>query len=251
MIDFHCHLDLYPNPHEVAKRCEEKGLYVLSVTTTPSAWKVTSALERGRIRTALGLHPQLAHERISELDLFDQLIGGTRYVGEIGLDGAPEFRKSWDKQLTVFDHVLSTCTNAGGRVLSIHSRRAADAVLDRLASYTDAGIPVLHWFTGSPAELDRADRLGCWFSVGPAMLRSARGRELASRMPRDRVLTESDGPFAQLDRRPLFPWDVAATLAALSEIWHADEDAVRATLLNNLESLIRQAFGIRADSAGS
>jgi TatD DNase family protein len=251
MIDFHCHLDLYPNPHEVARRCEEKGLFVLSVTTTPSAWKGTLALERGRIRTALGLHPQLAHERMSELDLFDQLIGGTRYVGEIGLDGAPEFQKSWDEQLTVFDHVLSSCTKAGGRILSIHSRRAAATVLDRLASYSDAGIPVLHWFTGSPAELDRADRAGCWFSVGPAMLRSERGRELVSRMPRDRVLTESDGPFAQIDQRSLFPWDVATTLAALSKIWLADKDTVRATLLSNLECLIRQASGESADSPSS
>lgn len=41
--------------------------------------------------------------------------------------------------------------------------------------------------------------MGCWFSVGPAMLQGARGTELVARMPRDRVLTESDGPFARLE----------------------------------------------------
>ena len=46
MIDFHCHLDLYPNPREVAKECAKRGLYVLSVTTTPSAWEGTSAVLR-------------------------------------------------------------------------------------------------------------------------------------------------------------------------------------------------------------
>jgi hypothetical protein len=30
-------------------------------------------------------------------------------------------------------------------------------------------------------------------------------------MPRDRMLTESDGAFAQVEGRPLFPWDVAKT----------------------------------------
>src|ERR1035437_8151628 len=60
----------------------------------PSAWQGTSALAAPtkRIRTALGLHPQLAHERMNELPLFDSYLPETRYVGEIGLDGAPEFR---------------------------------------------------------------------------------------------------------------------------------------------------------------
>ena len=43
-----------------------------------------------RIRVALGLHPQLAHERRTEIDLFDSLLQNSRYVGEIGLDGGPE-----------------------------------------------------------------------------------------------------------------------------------------------------------------
>ena len=78
--------------------------------------------------------------------------------------------------------------------------RASGAVLDRLQAYRDAGIPVLHWFSGPRRDLECAIELGCWFSVGPAMLRSRTGRALAALMPRDRVLTESDGPFAQEGR---------------------------------------------------
>ncbi|WP_420230172.1 TatD family hydrolase [Psychrobacter sp. ER1] len=60
-IDMHCHLDLYQNPFEVAKECDDKGIYLLSVTTTPKAWEGTKLLAHGssRIRTALGLHPNL------------------------------------------------------------------------------------------------------------------------------------------------------------------------------------------------
>ena len=73
MIDFHCHLDLFPNPAGLVEECERRSLYVLSVTTTPSAFLGTRELSSGsrRIRTALGLHPQLAHERKGELPLFD------------------------------------------------------------------------------------------------------------------------------------------------------------------------------------
>lgn len=237
MIDFHCHLDLYPDPSAVSQTCADRGLYVLSVTTTPSAWHGTSALEKGRIRTALGLHPQLAHERKTELALFDSLLGQTRYVGEIGLDGAPEFRASWEDQLTVFKHVLRTCSNAGGRIMSIHSRRASKAVLENLETYPDAGIPVLHWFSGSTRDLARAIDLGCWFSVGPAMLASKRGRELTTRIPQDRILTESDGPFAQLGGRAIMPWEVDKAVTALSEIWGSTLPDTKSMLRDNLRTL--------------
>jgi TatD DNase family protein len=159
-------------------QCVKRGLYILSVTTTPSAWKGTSALANHteRIRTALGLHPQLAHERQSELPLFDSLLSETRYIGEIGLDGDPHFRRHWDSQITVFEHVLLKCREAGGRIMSIHSRRASGPVLDYIEKFPDAGIPILHWFSGSFRDLDRAINLGCWFSVGPAMLASENGR---------------------------------------------------------------------------
>jgi TatD DNase family protein len=146
VIDFHCHLDLYPDPVHVADECRRRGLYILSVTTTPSAWSGTYALSRqgDRIRTALGLHSQLAHERHNELPLFDALLSQTNYVGEVGLDGAPDFRAHSDLQLKIFNHVLTACHEAGGRIMSIHSRRAVREVLDSLARHPEAGTPILH-----------------------------------------------------------------------------------------------------------
>ena len=240
MIDFHCHLDLFPDPGQVANRCQEEGIYVLSVTTTPSAWRGTRKLERNRIRTALGLHPQLAHERRTELDLFDELLAETRYVGEVGLDGSPAFRAYWDDQLRVFDHVLDSCAEAGGRILSIHSRRAARAVIDRLETVPEAGIFVLHWFSGSPRQLSRAVALGCWFSVGPAMLAGENGRKLAMQLPRDRVLTESDGPFAQICNRAAMPWDAAVAERELAQMWGLGTEHMAVVLNENLRRLISQ-----------
>ena len=127
MIDLHCHIDLFPDPHEVVRTCVSRSVFVLSVTTTPMAWEQTSRLtaDHERMPTALGLHPQLAGQRHTELDLFDGLIGDTAWLGEIGLDGAPDFRGTWDAQVLVFDHILQSAARAGGRVMSIHIRRAA------------------------------------------------------------------------------------------------------------------------------
>lgn len=202
-----------------------------------SAWEGTAALSRGRIRTALGLHPQLAHERRSELALFDKLLPNTRYVGEIGLDGAPESRPHWKDQLDVFDHILVSCAKIGGRIMSIHSRRASKAVLDCLDAHPNAGVPVLHWFSGSVRDLERAIELGCWFSVGPAMLKSDKGRSLTAKMPRDRVLTESDGPFAQLDGRAALPWDVEQAAIGLACLWSNSTQEAQMILDNNLRQL--------------
>src|ERR1700693_5301866 len=103
--------------------------------------------------------------------------------------------------MAVFEHILAKCNELGGRVMSVHSRYAAGEVLDCLERYPDAGTAVLHWFSGSTRNLGRANELGCWFSVGPAMLRSRKGRDLAVQMPRERILTESDGPFANVEGR--------------------------------------------------
>ncbi len=241
VIDFHCHLDLYPKPHLVARECVDRELYVLSVTTTPSAWSGTSALAGGsaRIFTGLGLHPQLAHERKSEMPVFEQLLPETRYVGEVGLDGAPEYARYWPDQISVFTRVLDACSKAGGRVLSIHSRRAATAVLDVLEANRGAGTPILHWFSGSQRELIRAVEMGCWFSVGPGMLAGGKGRALVAQMPRDRVLTETDGPFAQIDGRPALPWEVDGALVALAELWDEPSPSLREKLDDNLWRLVR------------
>ena len=243
MIDLHCHLDLYPDPVAVTAKCRDLGLYVLSVTTTPSAFDGTRALAKDapRIRTGLGFHPQLAQERRGELPLFEKLLSLTPYVGEIGLDGAPEYRPFWDDQVAVFDRALAVCQAAGGRILSLHSRRAATQVLDALERFPGAGTAVLHWFSGSPRELGRAAAAGCWFSVGPAMLASAKGRALAAAMPRDRILTETDGPFAQVDGTAALPWDCQLAVARLSELWGLQPGDTKERLDENLRRLTAAA----------
>jgi TatD DNase family protein len=240
MIDFHCHLDLYPKPKEVVSECIRRDLYVLSVTTTPSAWKGTSQLlaDARPIRIALGLHPELAAERKSELDLFDALLHETRYVGEVGLDGTPAFRRFWSDQTYVFEHILSACEAAGGRIISIHSKRAVSEVLERLETFRDAGVPVLHWYSGTQSDLHQAIDLGCWFSVGPGMIAGEKGRALIARIPKHRVLTETDGPFCSLKGRRAYPWDVQAVMVALGEVWNVPQDEVAKILNDNLRRLV-------------
>jgi TatD DNase family protein len=70
------------------------------------------------------------------------------------------------------------------------------------------------------------------------MLTSKKGRELVSRMPKERILTESDGPFARLDGQSLVPWDVEKAIDALAEIWSSDRANAERLLNMNLRQLV-------------
>jgi TatD DNase family protein len=252
VIDFHCHLDLYPNPKEVIAEADQAGIYVLSVTTTPKAWRGTAGLAKGakRIRTALGLHPQIAHERLGELTLFEALGERTRFFGEVGLDGSPGHGCYAREQKLAFEHALRVAAQSGGKILTIHSRRAVDDVLATIARQPSAGPAILHWFSGTDRQLREAIAMGCWFSVGPAMLRSEKGRRLAMQMPRDRILTETDGPFAQAGGLPLRPVDSWRAVADLARLWAVDGARAGELLKSNLRSLLSlvpaPAHGARA-----
>ena len=239
LIDFHCHLDLYDNPQAVVSACGDSN-YILSVTTTPKAWFGTKRLAENhkRIQTALGLHPQIAHERYKELDLFDLLINETKYIGEIGLDGSSSLSAHQNIQSKVFKHILRKANSSSPKILTIHSLNAVGATLDGLDAYFHNGIPVLHWYTGSDKDLKRAIDRGCWFSINQRMLSSDRGRSLVSQIPKDRILTETDGPFITHKNQPIQPASVMPVIKRLGDLWQQPQEVVIAQIFENLKKLL-------------
>ena len=239
-IDLHCHLDLYNDPHAVAKACGDTKSYILSVTTTPKAWFGTDKLTRHskRIKTALGLHPQLAHERYEELELFDSLVSQTRYIGEIGLDGSPNFRNHWEMQKKVFSHILKKTNSGSAKILTIHSLRATKPVIELLGENFDNGIPVLHWFTGNLSELSEALKAGCWFSINERMLKTEKGRQLVRYIPKNMILTETDGPFIVKTGTPLLPGQVQTVINELADIWEVNPNEASAQIYENFKYLL-------------
>lgn len=242
LIDFHCHLDLYPDHVQSIADCERERVFTLAVTTTPKAWARNHELTKGTkyVRAALGLHPQLIGQRAQEIGLWEELLPQTRYVGEVGLDAGPRFYRSFEAQKAVFERVLTACARAGDKVLTIHSIRAAKTVLDMLEQHLPArrGTAVMHWFTGSQSEARRAVDLGCYFSVNHEMLASAKHAELVRTLPLDRLLTETDGPFTRSDDRPARPSDVNATVVQLAQLLGRPQNAVAELLLSNLRSIL-------------
>jgi len=241
LVDFHCHLDLYPDHAEAVARCEREGVFTLAVTTTPKAWPRNQELAAAtrHVRAALGLHPQLVAERGHEIALWRELLPRTRYVGEVGLDAGPRFYRSFDRQKEVFAEVLTSCAAASDKILTVHSVRATKIVLDMIEKYLPPprGRVVLHWFTGTAAEIRRAVDLGCYFSVNAEMLANE-NRAVANRtFPLGRVLTETDGPFTRTAGRPSQPIDVWQAVEGLASLHGLGAAEVGRRIGANLKTL--------------
>jgi TatD DNase family protein len=219
-FDFHCHLDLYPDPVAMISSCEKTRIVTLTVTTTPKAWPQNRkwTAESVYVHAAVGLHPEVVGDRHGELPLLEEYMKESRLVGEIGLDGSPQYRNSWEKQITVFVRALATAQRLGGRVVSIHSRRAANEVVKALGEHATADrvLPILHWFSGTISTARKAAELGCYFSVNHRMLEHDAGIALVRTLPQERLLTETDGPFTSLGDRKSEPRDVLATTDRLA-----------------------------------
>ncbi len=242
LVDFHCHLDLFPDMNSAIRDADAVGVYTLAVTTTPKAWPRNHSLTRRtrHVRAALGLHPQLAAERAAEMSLWEKYLPEARYIGEVGLDASPRFYRSFALQKEIFTRILRRCAESGGKVLSVHSVRSSTNVLDLIEEHfpDDRGRIVLHWFTGSKSEARRAVDLGCYFSINAPMLQNDRGRDLVLSLPQDRLLTETDAPFTRSYGRPEGGCDIASAIQALSALQDTEPEKITATILSNLRNLL-------------
>ncbi|OAT27794.1 putative deoxyribonuclease [Buttiauxella brennerae ATCC 51605] len=234
-MDFHCHLDLYPNAKKVYIEALQRTEFVWLVTTSPRAYAATSKVLATTQKCLIspGLHPEIADKKYIELEMLLSQMENCTAIGEVGLDGSARYRPYFELQKNIFKAIVEKCAGFGGRVLSIHSRGAAKEVLDILEANPGFGTAVLHWFTDSPSVLRRAIDAGCWFSVGPTMMKSANGRKLAALMPREQVVPESDGPFAKIDGVHVMPWEANTVAIKLAEIWNISQDEASFLLKSN------------------
>lgn len=239
MLDTHCHIDEYPDPLATVRALDGTPVAVVAVTSTPRAFK---ALRRRfgserRVRLALGVHP-LRASTLSEADwrAFERCVAEARYVGEVGLDFSSEGRATRAAQERAFGRVLRAV--AGRRLLlTVHSRGAERPVLDLLTE-SGAGPAVFHWYSGPFGVLDELLEAGHYCSFNPAMTRSKKGQEIIRRVPRDRVLAETDGPFVKVGRRQATPGDVRMVYEYLSDLWHEPIGAVVEAVYRNFTTLL-------------
>ena len=169
------------------------------------------------VYACLGVHP---HETGSPADL-DELrrrLGHERAVavGETGLDYFRDYAPR-DAQRALFDRQLALAAELGKAVV-IHTRAADDDTLAALVGFD--GTVILHCFS-SPALLEPALERGWYISFAGNVTypKAPELREAAKRVPRDRLLAETDSPYLAPQpvrggrNEPAFVVHTVATLA--------------------------------------
>lgn len=268
LYDMHCHLGFAPDPAAVATAGEGAGVGAFSCTVEPAEYEQLQPVLEGVPNVALGLgaHPWwIADGRVGDTELtrFCELAATTRFIGEVGLDfaGPRDTADSRVLQVTAFERILTACnttstegsTNGGAssratergqtsKLISIHAVQAAGAVLDLLEAHSTCGrhCCIFHWFSGTSDELARARDLGCFFSVGPRMLASRRGREYARQIPTGRLLLETDMPSRAGEPLPSNVWraELGNTLAGIAQLKSIDRDTLAAQLAETSTTLL-------------
>ncbi|MBK6828945.1 MAG: TatD family hydrolase [Chitinophagaceae bacterium] len=204
--DTHFHLDLFERPKEILAQIEEEKIYTIAVTNLPDIFQHTQQLVQGYkyIKAALGFHPELAHKYSNQLVRFIELLPLARYVGEVGLDNFNKTSVDYQAQKKIFEEIITACSATPKKILTVHSRRAERDVIAIIGANFRGKI-ILHWYSGGIKEINTALSYGFYFSVNYAMTQSEFGKKIIGRIPVDRILLETDGPFVKVRNQPSTP----------------------------------------------
>ena len=221
LVDSHAHLDStrYDEDREqVLLRAREAGVEIIlavGIGDGPATMHAALALSRKyagdarlpRIVVSAGIHPQeaadgdaAALEKLNALAAEPEVIA----IGEIGLDFYHADNPPADVQRNVFTQQMEIAARHKLPILihcrpTLNSVDAWDATLEMLeAQWKPTGLGgVLHCFTGELEHARRAMDAGFLISfAGNVTFPKAQTlRDVAAKIPLDRLLIETDAPF--------------------------------------------------------
>jgi TatD DNase family protein len=235
-IDTHAHLDderFHADLPAVLARAAQAGLQriVVVATTAPSSFGcVQLATQHAILRATIGIQPNhVAEAKPTAWDEVLSLANRPEVValGETGLD------RYWDytplaQQEDYFARHLELARKID-RAVVIHCREAEADVVRMLRQDYDKHGPlraVMHSFTGDLATAQACLEMGLFISfAGMLTYKNAQAlRDVAARIPLERVLVETDSPYlAPAPHRgqrnePAYVVDTAATLARALDV---------------------------------
>ncbi len=257
MIDSHCHLDSKIYHGQIDDLLAEAGaagvhtVVNIGVDIPSSETSVELAEKHEMLYATVGVHPHDA----STLDdqALDRLRGLSKKrkvvaIGEIGLDyyrdmsPRPVQREAFRRQLELAVELQ--------KPVVIHTREAFDdtmAIVQEFAHRLPSG--VFHCFPGDTAQAERVFELGFVISVGGVITYNKAGMaKVASDVPLDRILLETDAPYLTpvpyrgSTNRPAYVTLVAKKLAELRGISVAEIERITDRNSRKLYRLV-ETFG--------
>lgn len=202
----------------------------------------------GLLRATVGIQPNSAAEAarddwasVEQLARQDVCCG----IGETGLDRYWD-DTPWKLQQDYFDRHIALATQLD-LPLVIHMRDCGPELVDQLAAHAARAkiSGVMHSFTGDWSLCRRCLDLGLSISFAGMVTfkKSVELREVASRVPDDRLLVETDSPYLSPEplrgRRPNEPARVEHTLRRIAEVRSVAAEQLAETTTQNALRLFR------------
>lgn len=260
LVDSHCHLDLIDmapfdgRMDAVLEAARSAGIgHILCVCLSLEERGTVLELARSHpmVSASVGVHPN--HDEGEEPTVAVLVRHATDpevvAIGETGLD---YFRSEGDlgwQQDRFRTHIRSA--REAGKPLIIHTRDAREDTL-RILEEEDAGTAggVMHCFVEDWDTARRALDIGFYISFsGIVTFRSAEAlREVARRVPRDRILVETDAPYlAPVPHRgkPNQPAFVAHIAACVADLQGMSVEALTEQTTRNFYTLFPAAAAQR------
>ncbi len=246
MIDSHTHLDSCEPPNdELVKMARLAGvtrMLTVGMDADTNRKAIAAAEQFPEVFAAVGRHPNIAtgFDDDTAADIL-KLAGHpmVKAIGETGLDyfreraSAPDQQRAFEAQIEI--------ARETGKPLVIHTREAADDTISTLKARAKDVTVILHCFS-MPERWRECEAEGWWFSFAgnvtyPKALALA---DVASKVPADRLLVETDAPYLtpQVVRKernqPAF---VAHTAKFIAEVRGVGFDELDALVTDNAARL--------------
>ena len=256
-FDSHCHLQLgdFDGDREgVLGRMKELGVggVVVGVDLGESRKAMELAEQYDFLWAAVGVHPTDNPGEVFDEAAFAELAKHPKVVGigECGLDyfrGADAAGKE-AQRVRFLQHVA--LADAVWKPLIIHCRPSAGAtdahedmfaLLEEYSARTGKLIPAIaHFFTAAPEIMGKYLALGCYISFPCVITFTKQYDEAVRTVPLDRLLVETDSPFAAPAShrgKRNEPAYVIETVQRIAELRGTASDEIAAITLKNAQTV--------------
>ncbi|MDP3919068.1 MAG: TatD family hydrolase [Nanoarchaeota archaeon] len=239
LIDVHTHLtydSFDKDREEVIKRSKCSVMINNGLNVEDNRATLKLAKKYKEVKVALGLYPsKIVEMKVDDIKNEIEFISKQDIVGvgEIGMDGT---YPNIEKQEKWFRELVKMAMKNDVPVI-VHSRKAEKLVIDILEEMKVKKV-VLHMFSGKLKLVERAEKLGFYFSIPVILGHSRHFQELVKKVSITKLLTETDAPYlGPVKGERNEPMNVKFTVEKIAELKGMDKKEVENSVYMNYQRL--------------
>ena len=248
LVDVHNHFSYYQEDTDRAlKDIRENGVLMVSVSTDFLSYKDTLELAKRSelILPVFGVHPMVANEHLDQLETILKTADEALMLGEIGLDRMwTEDASQYPAQETLLETFLESAQKHD-TVMILDVAGAENKVLSMLENYSIRNA-IIHDYYGPIDLVEKIIDTNFYFAFDRSYLESYEPEikgwkerlEIATMIPDDLFLIETDGPNKPPRRMPFEALQIVAE--RIAELRKTTADEITRQSSKNLLNLIKE-----------